>query len=101
MSKNQSEYVLQVVTYLPHLLLAGDYDDDDGEDGDSGDGHGQCHVHILNSGAFSLVLVEKSFLAIFSANQKVRMVGFFSWTVLYEGHNLFLKYPASKFQLSR
>jgi len=33
-----------VVTYLPHLLLAG---------------------------AFSLVLVEKSFLAIFSANQKV------------------------------
>ena len=71
-----------------------DYDDDDGEDG-------QCHVHILNSGAFSLVLVEKSFLAIFSANQKVRMVGFFSWTVLYEGHNLFLKYPASKFQLSR
>ena len=30
MSKNQSEYVLQVVTYLPHLLLAGDYDDDDG-----------------------------------------------------------------------
>ena len=28
----------------------------------------------LNAGAFSLVLVEKSFLAIFSANHKVRLV---------------------------
>ena len=86
-----------------------EYDDYDGgedwHDGDGGDGHGQCHDHNSNSGAFSLVLVEKSFLAIFSANQKVRLLSFLSWTVLCEGHNLFLKYivgnQASKFQLSR
>ena len=57
-----------------------DHDDNDdydgGEDWHDGVGHGQCHDHNSNSGAFSLVLVEKSFLAIFSANQKVRLLIF-------------------------
>ena len=63
MSKNQC--LLQVVTYLPHLLLAG---------GDYGDG--DAHGENLFQGAFSLVLVEKSFLAIFSANHKVKLLFF-------------------------
>ena len=72
--KSQSQCAVQVVTYLPHLLLAG---------GDYDDGHGHGHGHSggddgdnLISGAFSLVLVEKSFLAIFSANHKVQLLVF-------------------------
>ena len=72
--KSQSQRAVQVVTYLPHLLLAG---------GDYDDGHGHGHGHSggddgdnLISGAFSLVLVEKSFLAIFSANHKVQLLVF-------------------------
>ena len=49
-----------MITYLPHLLLAGETDADVDADDEN-----------FFQGAFSLVLIEKSFLAIFSANHKV------------------------------
>ena len=69
------------------MMTMGDCDGD-GDNGDIGDignigdiGHGQGQpvmvlFNKLNPGAFSLVLVEKSFLAIFSGNQKVRLLVF-------------------------